>query len=601
MPKLTSERRHKVFCLLTGLFLAASLVILLLLGFFIGYQDKQEAYHDAEETVDFLKTECQKYDNYAAGISARARQDMLDKATEIKDFFPPASLEDSSVLSTVIRNEHMGGILVLDDQLQPLAQADMDHQDSYAMWKDTLTQTVAQDILSYPKKTYVGSATVNDTPYDFAMTATDDGSHLILSYASAVKPATDPYELTIRSILTNNTFHRDPTVVITDGTKILSTNNEILDGLGTEEYQTLSSSIHWDPDQLTRFQYGDTVWYGLRRVYGQYFVYAAYPSGEVFSNRKNFIAFAFMGYLTVCVLLLFVQRRTDKATLRKLEKQLRIIRAISTGYASTFLVHLDRMVLEPMKASQRLKDAVKVHPRPRDFLNYVCQHEVAPAFRGLCADFLDFETMAKRVQGHAYLGREFQDIHGTWYSVLIIPQRFDEGGRVRAVLITTRDVTTIKQAEELSFKDKLTGLHNRNYMESRSKNFIRAGDLPVSLIMADCNYLKRTNDTLGHEYGDLLLQRVAGILQESIPKDGIAIRVGGDEFLLVCPHCTHEEAERLIARIKQTLAERSDETLTLSVSFGISTTDSGEFSFSQAYEEADQAMYQDKQASHAGR
>lgn len=43
-------------------------------------------------------------------------------------------------------------------------------------------------------------------------------------------------------------------------------------------------------------------------------------------------------------------------------------------------------------------------------------------------------------------------------------------------------------------------------MESRSKRFVRAGDLPVSLIMADCNYLKRTNDTLGHEYGDLLLQ-----------------------------------------------------------------------------------------------
>ena len=42
-------------------------------------------------------------------------------------------------------------------------------------------------------------------------------------------------------------------------------------------------------------------------------------------------------------------------------------------------------------------------------------------------------------------------------------------------------------------------------MESRSKRFVRAGDLPVSLIMADCNYLKRTNDTLGHEYGDLLL------------------------------------------------------------------------------------------------
>ena len=79
-------------------------------------------------------------------------------------------------------------------------------------------------------------------------------------------------------------------------------------------------------------------------------------------------------------------------------------------------------------------------------------------------------------------------------------------------------------------KDKLTGLHNRNYMESRSKRFVRAGDLPVSLIMADCNYLKRTNDTLGHEYGDLLLQRVANVIQESVSPNDIAMRVGGDEF-----------------------------------------------------------------------
>lgn len=73
-------------------------------------------------------------------------------------------------------------------------------------------------------------------------------------------------------------------------------------------------------------------------------------------------------------------------------------------------------------------------------------------------------------------------------------------------------------------------------MESRSKRFVRAGDLPVSLIMADCNYLKRTNDTLGHEYGDLLLQRVANVIQESVSPNDVAMRVGGDEFLILCTH-----------------------------------------------------------------
>ena len=47
------------------------------------------------------------------------------------------------------------------------------------------------------------------------------------------------------------------------------------------------------------------------------------------------------------------------------------------------------------------------------------------------------------------------------------------------------------------------------YLEAESDHMIQSGDCPTSLIMADCNYLKRTNDTLGHEYGDLLLQRTA--------------------------------------------------------------------------------------------
>ena len=155
----------------------------------------------------------------------------------------------------------------------------------------------------------------------------------------------------------------------------------------------------------------------------------------------------------------------------------------------------------------------------------------------------------------------------------------------------------MKQTEELTFKDQLTGLHNRNYMESRSKNGIRSNDFPVSLIMADCNYLKRTNDTLGHEYGDLLLQRVANSITESLPKNCVAMRVGGDEFLILCMQCTNEKANRIIADIKKKLDEKSDDILTLSVAFGVSSTaEQGDFSFEQAYETADQEMYRDKQA-----
>lgn len=159
-------------------------------------------------------------------------------------------------------------------------------------------------------------------------------------------------------------------------------------------------------------------------------------------------------------------------------------------------------------------------------------------------------------------------------------------------------VTSVKEAEKIYFMDKLTGLYNRNYMESRCKNFIRKEELPVSLIMADCDYLKRTNDTMGHEYGDLLLQRVAKSIQCCLPENSIAMRIGGDEFLIMCTHSPYENTVEIVNFIRQKLVENSDNVLELSASFGIYTVEDTNISFSDAYNMADRAMYVEKQQHH---
>ena len=542
--------------LAVGIFLVVSICVFVGVGIMIQYQNLAETYKMAEETTAFVQAECEKFDNYTRGSSARALQDLLDKADGLKKFISPQQLTAPAFLKEFIYTEHVGGIVILDDALQPIAQADMDHQNTLSLWTETTVKKNMQDILAHPEKTYVDHMTLNDVPYDMAATATDDGSRLILCYASTEKPASDPYELTIRSILTNNSFDKNPTLVITDGTQVLSTNSAIVDELGTTQYHQLASTIQWKDGAFTKFDYQHTTYYGLRRVYSSYYVYAVYAAEDIFTHRTAYLAFGFMAYLGVGIIILAIQRHYDKLSMNKMEKQLRIINAISTAYNSTFLLHTDNMTLEPMP---------------------------------------------ERLKGKPFLGCEVKDCHDAWFSVMLIPQKFDGYGNIQALLITTRDITSVKQTEELSFKDKLTGLHNRNYMESRSKRFVRAGDLPVSLIMADCNYLKRTNDTLGHEYGDLLLQRVANVIQESVSPNDVAMRVGGDEFLILCTHCPNDQAHALVDRIRQKLSQRSDEHLTLSVSFGVSTVEGGQFSFDQAYEQADQEMYRDKQASRVQR
>ena len=580
-----------------GVFLVISIGVLVIAGLMIQYQDLNETYKMAEETTAFVKAECQKYEYYQRGNAAHSLQELLDKADGLNKFVSEEDRSNSEFLHDYIRTEHMSGVMILDRNMMPVAQADLDDRDSYALWRETLSKNAVKNILDYPEKTYIDHVILGEVPYDMAVIADRSEDRLIFCYTSTEKPSTDPYELTIKSVLTNNNFYKNPTLVITDGTKVLSTNNPVVEEQGEKQHQELASVIDWKDDRFTKFEYQNTTYYGVRRVYNTYSVYAVYDSADVFSHRISFISFAFLVYPGVGIIILSVQRHYDKVSIHRMEKQLRIIQAISTAYNSTFLLHLDSMKLEPIRPSERLMAIYEKHPEPYEFVMAVCKTEVAPEHHSGLMHFLDLDTVAERLQGHPFLGYEVQDSRGVWFSVLLIPQKYDESGRLRALLVTTRDITGVKQTEELTFKDKLTGLYNRNYMEARSKKMARSSDFPISFIMADCNYLKRTNDTLGHEYGDLLLQRVANAITDSISKNCVAMRVGGDEFLILCMQCTNQEAHRIVADIREKMDKRSDEKLKLSAAFGVFTCETDEVSFEQAYKAADQAMYQDKKAS----
>jgi GGDEF domain-containing protein len=84
---------------------------------------------------------------------------------------------------------------------------------------------------------------------------------------------------------------------------------------------------------------------------------------------------------------------------------------------------------------------------------------------------------------------------------------------------------TYKQLEFLAYHDRLTGLYNRNYLNDNIDSFT---DCYVTIV--DIDKLKETNDTQGHEMGDIRIKYVANVLKAL---DGTAIRLGGDEFLLM--------------------------------------------------------------------
>ena len=160
------------------------------------------------------------------------------------------------------------------------------------------------------------------------------------------------------------------------------------------------------------------------------------------------------------------------------------------------------------------------------------------------------------------------------------------------------DVTDKKkyemEIEYLSYHDQLTGTKNRRYFEEALVHYDEPDYYPLALIVIDVNGLKLTNDAFGHLVGDQLLLETAHLLQqESREKDEIA-RIGGDEFVIIAPNTTLEEAKRLSERMTHLFHEKTVEGLPISASFGEAVKSDALTSITDVFNLAEDRMYHHK-------
>ena len=149
----------------------------------------------------------------------------------------------------------------------------------------------------------------------------------------------------------------------------------------------------------------------------------------------------------------------------------------------------------------------------------------------------------------------------------------------------------LKKLELLSSTDMLTGVKNRNLMNSVIGDIL-AGKIvlktPFSVIFADLNGLKWVNDTKGHKEGDKILKTAASILKSTFP-EGDVFRAGGDEFVVLASGMTEEE---LKARVRA-LYSQADKTEHLHFAVGTAMVFEGD-DILAAMHLADERMYADK-------
>lgn len=145
-----------------------------------------------------------------------------------------------------------------------------------------------------------------------------------------------------------------------------------------------------------------------------------------------------------------------------------------------------------------------------------------------------------------------------------------------------------------SYHDELTQLYNRAYYNEQLKILENNLQLPFSVIIADLNGLKITNDTFGYEAGDLLIKRVANILKEQCNNNHIISRIGGDEFVILMPLTSKEERERITNNIKKACEYSAKIPIQPSIALGGATKNSISDSFNNMFKKAEDLMYENK-------
>lgn len=161
--------------------------------------------------------------------------------------------------------------------------------------------------------------------------------------------------------------------------------------------------------------------------------------------------------------------------------------------------------------------------------------------------------------------------------------------------VTKNHVALLLEKElliERSIMDDLTGLYNKNYFLDNYMNTSTTNKRNLQLIFIDIDDFKSINDSYGHLAGDEVIRAVANSIRDSIRSNEIAIRYGGDEFLVILENIMHDEAKMIAERIQANVSKAEfnmvNKNIKITLSIGLHN---GNETMTDLLAKADKAMY----------
>ncbi|MBP2241323.1 diguanylate cyclase (GGDEF)-like protein/PAS domain S-box-containing protein [Cytobacillus eiseniae] len=205
-------------------------------------------------------------------------------------------------------------------------------------------------------------------------------------------------------------------------------------------------------------------------------------------------------------------------------------------------------------------------------------------------------------KGEIWNKRKNEEVYPEW---LTISKIVDELGNVINFVGVFSDISDQKHSEKqlryLAHFDSLTGVANRYSLNKRLEGLIQTAEKynqQLALLFLDLDRFKQINDTLGHNYGDMILKQVSARLKTLLKNKDMIARLGGDEFVIILPNLKHpKEAVRVAEKIIDALStsfliEKNEVYVTSSIGISLYPLDGKDMS--ALLRNADKAMYEAK-------